>query len=87
MFGRARHDESAGLAQRDRGRQVLLDRHVTVELRVVGAIGDAEAALAEHRTELVGAQARAGRQHAARLARFHNWLRLAIGYQRFRPAP
>ena len=64
IVGEARaacHDLLA-LAHGELDRQVLLDRHDLGELAVEGAIGDAEAAMADHGVEPVVAQHGAGRQ-------------------------
>ena len=61
-LGRARQHGVAVLADRERDRQVFLDRDFAVELDVARAIGDAEAALAEHRQHFVASDHLAGRQ-------------------------
>ena len=54
-LGGARHHRGAVLAHRQRRRQVFLDRDLAAELDVARAVGDAEAALAQHRHDLVAA--------------------------------
>ena len=61
-LGRARQHRDAVLADRQRRGQVFLDRDLAMELVVAGAIGDAEAALAQDRHDLVAADHLAGRQ-------------------------
>ena len=56
MIGRARQHGGAALAQRQRRRQVLLDRDVAMEREVARPIGDAEGALAEDGVQLVATQ-------------------------------
>ena len=68
MIGRARHHGGAPLAQRERGRQVLLDGDVAMERDVARPVGDAEGALAEDGFQLVAAQRRADGQHTAQVA-------------------
>ena len=52
-FGRARQHLGVTLADRQPARQVLLDRDVAMKLCIVATIGNAEAALAQHRQNLV----------------------------------
>ena len=47
MVGRARQHGGAALAQGKRGRQVLLDGHVSAQSKVTRPVGDAEGTLAE----------------------------------------
>ena len=61
-LGRARQHRGAVLAHGQRHRQIFLERHLAIELGVAGAIGDAEAALAEHAQDLVAADAAARRK-------------------------
>ena len=58
----ARHDLAVGLADGAFERQVFLDRDDLGELRVEGAIGDAKAAVPDHRIEPVVTEPRAGWQ-------------------------
>ena len=58
----ARHDLAVAAAHGELDRQVLLDGDELGELGVEGAIGDAEAAMADHGIEPVVAEPRAGRQ-------------------------
>ena len=53
---------SSALAHGELDRQVFLDRHDLGELAVEGAVGDAEAAMADHGVEPVVAERGAGRQ-------------------------
>ncbi len=63
-LGRARQHRGAVLADGERDRQVFLDRHLAIELRIARAIGDAEAALAQHGQDLVAADGAArGERH------------------------
>ncbi len=64
QLGGMRQHRQVGLPHREAGRQVLLDRHLAIELRVDGTIGDAEGALAQHRDDLELADTRAGRQRS-----------------------
>ncbi len=57
-----RHHLAAGVADGELDRQVFLDGDELGELRVEGAIGDAEATMPDHRIEPVITEPRAGRQ-------------------------
>jgi hypothetical protein len=59
-LGGTRQHRGAVLANRQRRRQVFLDRHLAAELDVARAVGNAEAALAQHRHDLVAADQLAG---------------------------
>ncbi len=58
----ARHHRAIAVADGAFERQVFLDRDDLGELRVEGAVGDAEAAVPDHRIEAVVAEPRAGGQ-------------------------
>ena len=58
----ARPDRGLALADGELDRQVLLDRDVLLEVGVPGEIGDAEAARAQDRLDLVLVEPEAGRQ-------------------------
>ncbi len=58
----ARHHLAVAAAHGELDRQVLLDGDELGELGVEGAIGDAEAAVADHRIEPIVAEPRAGSQ-------------------------
>jgi len=72
---RGKH-RGATLANRQRRRQVFLDRHLTAELDIARAVGDAEAALAQHRYDLVAAD------QLARLERYVVDIRNLAGRRR-----
>ena len=72
VFGklrRARHDRRAVFAQRQRCRQIFLDRDFAAERRVAGVVGDAETAVAEDGNQLIVAQLRSRRKRAAEFVR------------------
>ena len=61
-LGRARQYGGAILPDSQRRRQVFLDRDLAIELNVARPVGDAEAALPQHRQDLVPADRLAGFQ-------------------------
>ncbi len=82
-LGVARQHRRAVLADCQRRGQVFLDRDLAAELDVAGAIGDAEAALAQHRHDLVAADRLAGlKRHVVDLGYWRDPGRLARGLAR-----
>src|SRR6185312_416200 len=79
----ARHDLVA-LAHGELDWQVLLDRHDLGELAVEGAIGDAEATVADHRVESIVAQQGADGQ-GLDIVRSHDRTRIPLLDARSRP--
>src|SRR5262249_16767621 len=55
----------AVLTHGDRNRKVLLDGYFALQLCIAGVVGDAEAAVAQDRNQLIVPQPRASGEHAA----------------------
>ena len=73
IFGKLRrawHDRGAAFAQRQRRRQIFLDRELAAQQRVAREIGDAESALAEDGNQLIVSQPSSGRQRAVEFVMF-----------------